>query len=316
MESPFRVLRLQAVPEEMDRVIDEVAARLGALYGPEAARDYRLRAGPAMKSNIANPGVYALAAFNGRLLAGLMLSVVRGTVAEVPFMHVIGDYRGQGVEPVLIDAAVQLYQAGGMEGILCECLPLSVMDLRGPFEAHGFRRIPREIMTASLMEQGLAAGPDRVCPPLYADDWDGAARTLVAAYEGDPGRLLHLEVGSVPHALDFIGRVVGGSFGRPSVGACRVAGDRASQGVILGCSVAPGVGFVLQVAVRPEHRGEGVATALLRAQAAAYREAGLRRVSLGVTTSNPARRLYARLGFTRLIPVEAFVWWRPGYAPV
>lgn len=63
-----------------------------------------------------------------------------------------------------------------------------------------------------------------------------------------------------------------------------------------------GYGFVdadtpeLSMAVVPERRGAGVGTALLAALLAQAQPAH-RAVSLSVSASNPARRLYARMGF-------------------
>ncbi len=63
-----------------------------------------------------------------------------------------------------------------------------------------------------------------------------------------------------------------------------------------------GYGFVdavtpeVSMAVEPAHRGRGVGTALLRAAVA---RGGL---SLSVSVSNPARRLYAREGFVPVGP--------------
>ena len=68
----------------------------------------------------------------------------------------------------------------------------------------------------------------------------------------------------------------------------------------------PGYGFVapdvpeLCVGVVREHRGQGVGSALLRELIASAAQEGLRGVSLSVETDNPAARLYARLGFTRV----------------
>jgi ribosomal protein S18 acetylase RimI-like enzyme len=78
--------------------------------------------------------------------------------------------------------------------------------------------------------------------------------------------------------------------------------------VVLGAIIAPGTGFVLQVAVRREKQGHGLGTDLLRGLAAAFRDAGLRDVALGVTRGNPAEGLYARLGFEVLREVNAYVW--------
>ena len=51
------------------------------------------------------------------------------------------------------------------------------------------------------------------------------------------------------------------------------------------------------IAVRPQHRGKGVGTALLKAMAARLQEKGVRRASLSVHKGNPAIRLYQRMGF-------------------
>ena len=74
------------------------------------------------------------------------------------------------------------------------------------------------------------------------------------------------------------------------------------------------------LALRPQFRAQGIGTALLRCALGEARELGARRATLEVRASNdPARRLYARLGFyvagTRrnyyTNPVEdALILWR------
>jgi ribosomal protein S18 acetylase RimI-like enzyme len=64
-----------------------------------------------------------------------------------------------------------------------------------------------------------------------------------------------------------------------------------------------GFGFVgpdvpeLTVGVRPDLRGQGVATALLETLISHAQRARIRALSLSVEDDNPAFRLYARLGF-------------------
>ena len=53
----------------------------------------------------------------------------------------------------------------------------------------------------------------------------------------------------------------------------------------------------IAVAVAEGHRGDGLGRRLLDELAEAAREAGFVRLSLSVDTQNPARRLYARLGY-------------------
>jgi putative intracellular protease/amidase/ribosomal protein S18 acetylase RimI-like enzyme len=55
----------------------------------------------------------------------------------------------------------------------------------------------------------------------------------------------------------------------------------------------------LAIAVAPEHRGRGLATALIEALQAAVAEAGHRAISLSAEPDNPSRRIYERAGFVR-----------------
>lgn len=68
----------------------------------------------------------------------------------------------------------------------------------------------------------------------------------------------------------------------------------------------PGYGFVgcdvpeLSIGVEPRSRGRGAGTRLLEALIEVARADGHRAVSLSVEPDNPARRLYERLGFSRV----------------
>lgn len=55
---------------------------------------------------------------------------------------------------------------------------------------------------------------------------------------------------------------------------------------------------VLAIAVAEPHRAHGIGTALLSAVAAAARAASIHALSLSVSATNPALRLYERIGFT------------------
>lgn len=72
-------------------------------------------------------------------------------------------------------------------------------------------------------------------------------------------------------------------------------------GTIQGLTNAQGIGSIQNVGVMPEHRGVGLGRALLLAALAGFRAAGMRKVTLEVTSQNePAVELYERLGFRRV----------------
>jgi ribosomal protein S18 acetylase RimI-like enzyme len=75
---------------------------------------------------------------------------------------------------------------------------------------------------------------------------------------------------------------------------------------------------VVDVSLLPAHRGSGLGTTLLRTLQEEASVAG-KPLRLSVARDNPARRLYARLGFTPVGPAEAAATephlaleWRPG----
>jgi GNAT superfamily N-acetyltransferase len=98
-------------------------------------------------------------------------------------------------------------------------------------------------------------------------------------------------------------------WGRPGDTALVADDDGALLGLAwyrLFTEAEHGEGFVdvdtpeVAVAVVDGHRGEGIGAALMEAIHARAGEQGLRRISLSVDHDNPARRLYARLGYVEL----------------
>jgi len=72
-------------------------------------------------------------------------------------------------------------------------------------------------------------------------------------------------------------------------------------GTIQGIAARPELGAVQNLGVKPEHRGRGLSKVLMCYALAGFRAAGLKRVTLEVTSQNvPAVGLYDALGFRRI----------------
>ena len=123
---------------------------------------------------------------------------------------------------------------------------------------------------------------------------------------------LHVPAGHPPFPLSIVREPALSRYadagGRPNDhGLVALGGEEPLGGAWLRLFTAeePGFGFVdaltpeLSVAVLPRHRGRGIGTSLVHGLLAVAREHFLA-VSLSVSTTNPAVRLYERLGFTLL----------------
>ena len=72
-------------------------------------------------------------------------------------------------------------------------------------------------------------------------------------------------------------------------------------GTIQGIRDRTGLGAIQNIGISPEHRGQGLGSALILRNLDGFRRAGLRRVFLEVTAQNTAAiRLYHRLGFSKV----------------
>ncbi len=316
----MRIQPLTALPANFGLFVAEIAAGLVRLYGEEAGRQYSANAQSRFQATIVHPSVRAWAAWEETEVVGYLFTVERDNAVQIPFMHVLKPYVGRHVEADLLRAAVEHAWDNDVSHILCEVVAFCPLDLGAAMTPLGFDHISRELMIAPMDALQQAGQPQAGTPepmPYSPTHWDAIAQCLLDAYAGEPGSRLHIEVTESRLALGFVERVVLGSFGNV-LSQYQLAlwqKDRC-EGAVLGCEVAPKTGFVLQVVTAPEARGKGIATRLLRALAASFAEQGLTQVALGVTRSNPARRLYEKLGFRHVQPVDAYIWWRPGHDPL
>ena len=302
------------LPDGFNAIAAEVAPGLAGLYGMEAGAAYLSNARRAMANQLENEDALVLGAYIGGELAGMLAGVQRGDLGEIAFIHVRSEFRGRGVDAALALEAVRAFRGGGSAGIVFECVAFCPLDLAAVLPPAGFELVPRELMWTEARPLAVGARGDSPVVALTEKDWPEASACIIDAYRGHPGRRLHYEVRDLPHTADFVSRVAAGRYGSViGGGLLGVRGENGWDGVLAGCEVAPGVGFVLQLAVRRAMQGRGIGTALMRGAARRFSDAGMKRVALGVSVSDPAHTLYARLGFQAIRAVDAYIWWRPDY---
>ena len=306
----YRVNHSQTLPDNFDDFIREIAAGIGELYGPEAARIYQETAHDVIQASLQVRGTYAFVAQDGRDAAGILLAFERHNAGHINFIHVLQNHRAKGIEDGLVRECVRTLRDGDIEGIISECVPFCALDVDGAYRSLGFEHVPRALMTAAP-DQVLSSGVDGSSKPLLETQYPEAAAVIVDAYTGHAGHRLHVEVSREEHALAFVERVAAGEYGPVHPDYLRaIFHSGRMAGAIFGCQVAPEYGFVLQVAVRRSHQRQGVGKALLADVAAAFRRQGMKHMALGVTLASPALTLYQRLGFQLLRDIDAYTWWR------
>jgi GNAT superfamily N-acetyltransferase len=138
-----------------------------------------------------------------------------------------------------------------------------------------------------------APGAPAASRAVRADDGPALGRLALAAYTGtvdDPGESEAWHVEDLTAAL-------AGRYGRlltPVSTVVDADDGLAAAALFVWWDELPFLAFCL---THPDRQGEGLATALITHAARALAADGHRQVHLAVTETNPARALYARLGF-------------------
>ena len=308
----MRARPIDTLPDNLPEFIEEVAAGLTGLYGPAAGAAYRRAAPKAIETAMRSPQVHTYCAQASGEVAGLVMAHFQDGAGRVPFIHVLARYCGRKIEHRLVKEAVAPLRTCGVDHIVSECIAFCDIDLRKSFTPLDFRVFSRQLMMAEaqmVSHLGTAASRSVSCTAL---DMHSAGETIAAAYADHTERDLHPDVQDPAAAERYIQATLRGAYGLCCPEYVRVIREHGRvAAVILGCEVAPGVGFVLQVAVRPDAQNRGLGEALVQDLASCFVKQGIEKVALGVTISNKARDLYVRLGFEPLRDVEAFVWQRP-----
>ena len=302
--------RVQILPENLNKFVREIGHALRDLYGTEAETAYTGSAAASYARLIRQPEV-DLWTCGPTETPGLLMTVVRRGVAHLTLLHVLEGESGKGVEEALLNAATSYLRHEGVRAIIGEFVRYRALTIEQSMWKLNFSRFNRRLMIADLSDPRLAAEAPPTTVPCGARD-AMAANVLVEAYREHPSRDLHPEAHDKSSATSFFEGFRAGGYGATTSAFYRMQRERDScVGIIAGAEAAPGVGFILHVATSPSAQCAGVGTQLIRELAAEFRRYGYKRIALGVTCGNPAERLYERLGFRDLLPVETYAWWAP-----
>lgn len=196
-------------------------------------------------------------------------------------------------------------------------LMLLAASLERPLPAmKHLRRFERQFMA---FEAGRAIElPVRDQSEAVLDLWqekrqEDAARVIAEAYRGHIDGEVNDQYRSAAGARRFLHNIVQypgcGSFFAPASWLAMERGSRRLCGLCLASLVAADVGHITQICVAPAARGRGLGYELLRRSLVSLAEAGMRRVTLTVTSANRrAIELYHSMGFLTRRRFAALVW--------
>jgi len=301
---------LTDLPRNFDRLLEGIARGFEALYGPAAGAVYRENGVRVFKDMMQSDRTRLWACGPDNEATLVLLEMLRDRRGEVMFAHALPEC-GAAEQVATIRRVTEGLRERGAHSILAEFVPTDDTPWHERFAEAGYRVFHREVMQRGIDDAYVhdAIQSGLVSTAAEPGQWAELGACLIDAYRDHPGRDIHEEVAEQDKAVGLIERVLGGQAGASHEDLVRgLWHEGTCVAVAVGAIVAPGVGFVIQVAVRQRHQGKGLGTRLLREMAAVFREYGANRVMLGVTVDNPAKRLYHAEGFTRVRPFTTHVW--------
>lgn len=250
-----------------------------------------------------------------RRLVGYAYFVFEDRKGLIGDLYVLKEFRDRENERHLLSAALEeLCKAPEVHRIESQLMALSEPIPPGDPHLHIF---PRDFLSVRL-PLGQTLPPRQTAPTTVISPWqehyqEAAAHLIVSAYQNHVDSLINDQYQTVSGARKFLFNIVQfpgcGTF-LPS--ASLVAFDR-GRGMLVGMCLASQVaaesGHITQICVTRECQGQGIGYELLRQSLELLRQAGVRKVSLTVTSENAqALRLYERIGFRRTRDFAAYVW--------
>jgi ribosomal protein S18 acetylase RimI-like enzyme len=238
-----------------------------------------------------------------------------GDRAIVGSLYASEGHRGLGLEEDLLTAVLREAQAErSHRRVECQTLFSTSSEADACFSRSGFASAARHYLVRPLGGVLPPAGAAVRLRHLRRSDLDEAGTVVYESHRGSLDAALNTTYATPRHCRHFVETLVlRAGCGQFEPEASFVAeGPSGLAGVILASHLSPGNGHVCQVSVRPQHQGQGLGWALLRATLDAFARSGLQVASLSVTVDNRrAYRLYEGLGFEVRRSFAAHAWARP-----
>ena len=199
---------------------------------------------------------------------------------------------------VLLDGVLHGSEQSGADRTACFVLDRAA-GLSAALEDHDFTVERFHYLSLPLQPAGDGR-PEDQSPVLDAwrdGDLEAVAALLQSSYSAEAGRHFAPNGNWNKYATGLVEHAGCGVF---DTSLTRVArGDTGLQGAVLVTTVSPSTAHIAQLVVHPECRGRGLASRLVRDAADRSARAGKSELTLLVGEGNdPARRLYAAMGFT------------------
>ena len=300
---------IETPPENLDEFVAEILPEYSQLHGPVASQNYEMQSALQLQAAIMNPAIRAYAALIDRRAIALFL-VRSGPQRHVlSFAHVLGAEQHTDVGPRLLEFILADDRLSRDRIFVTECMFYAAMGLGPTFEHHGFSALDRSFMRTSAFPTRC-----RPCPADYAvhaarpEDHLAMAHALHRAYVLHPERALYNEVTTVQSAREFIEACESGFYGHLGSGYALAAWhEDTCVGMAIGTEVVAEMGFVIHMAVVPEHQQRGLGHHFLDLLMANFENDGLEFAALCVTRGNNATHLYRDAGFETLRDFPVYI---------
>lgn len=267
----------------------------------------------ALRRVVARRGVPGKVVRVGAQTVGYAYYVVAGHLGVLAGLVVSPECSDPIVGESLVHATVDALRQQGVARIESPCVSMHHAWLVAAFEREGFQTSWREFLRLDLHREHPPARPPA---SLQLEPWRGtslreAGALMQAAYDGtadvEINTLYRTAEGCCGILEDILNQ---GGCGPLVTEASALARDRGQAiGFVIVTEIAPRQAHLVQVAVLPTSKRQGVGRLLVRHSLARLALLRFDTLSLIVSRANePALRLYQALGLQAVLAFPVFVW--------